>query len=169
MGCTALFAFPPEAIVQPHNPFHHSQVFVCHGPVKQLVDHGLLQEPGIQISGRQAARCAMIGGINVIGAHLEGLDFIAPLAQDRHNPCRYCGLPHAAMSAGNDQSLHVLPLEAAGVSIAILRQGLAQEKVEGFAFRLFSCCYLNPEGLFDAGLIEHLFHLPEGQTFSGFK
>ena len=90
------------AVEHAHDALDHGDVGGAGGPVEQLGDHGMGQQPGVQVAGGHAARDGVVRGVDVVGAGLEGLDPPAAAGQRAHDAAGDGGLAHAGANAGDD-------------------------------------------------------------------
>src|SRR5512139_769067 len=73
--------------------------------VKDPGDLGAVHDEGVKVPARSRGHCREVGGIDVIHAHLEGLDLHAP-GEKSSNGYSDAGLPAAGPVTGDHQGLH---------------------------------------------------------------
>ena len=84
------------AVEHPHDTFYHGNIASGAGPLEQFKHRRVVAEPGVQVAAGHAAGHFMVGGVDIVGAGLEGLHLEAATGQRSHDAGGDGGLAHPA-------------------------------------------------------------------------
>ena len=89
------------AVEQSHHALDYGNIPRRRRFAVQLQGGGVGQQPGIKVAGWDAAGQLVVGGVDVVGAGLEGLHGVAAAGERAHNAGGDGGFAHAATNPGD--------------------------------------------------------------------
>jgi len=102
LGRTSAFAIA-TAVKEAHHPFNQRQVRAKCALRQHLPQRAFAQHPGVEIAARPAAHMGEVGGIDIVGAHLERLDRQPAGLECRNQTGCQDGLTYVARRPGDNQ------------------------------------------------------------------